>query len=64
MTLFRAEKGEASVSLGTYLRILEVLGLDKDLGLLASDDVLGRRLQDLALPARREFNRSSSRTGS
>ncbi|MDB5849139.1 MAG: transcriptional regulator [Rhodoferax sp.] len=53
MTLFRAEKGEATVSLGTYLRILEVLRLEKDIALLAKDDELGRRLQDLALPARR-----------
>ncbi len=53
MTLFRAEKGEATVSLGTYLRILEVLRLEKDIALLAKDDVLGRRLQDLALPPKR-----------
>ena len=53
MTLFRAEKGEASVALGTYLRVLEVLGLSKDLSLVASDDEMGRRLQDLALPPRR-----------
>ncbi len=64
MTLFRAEKGEASVSLGTYLRILEVLGLDKDIALLANDDALGRRLQDLALPSRRESSRRSPDKGS
>ncbi|MBC7610316.1 MAG: helix-turn-helix transcriptional regulator [Polaromonas sp.] len=54
MTLFRAEKGQATVSLGTYLRILEVLRLEQDIALLAKDDVLGRRLQDLELPKRRE----------
>jgi transcriptional regulator with XRE-family HTH domain len=61
MTLFRAEKGEASVSIGTYLRILEVLMLSKDIALLAKDDELGRRLQDLGLPSRRETPRRSTK---
>jgi transcriptional regulator with XRE-family HTH domain len=58
MTLFRAEKGESAVALGTYLRILEVLHLQNDVALLAQDDVLGRRLQDQQLPARRAPNRA------
>ena len=62
MTLFRAEKGEATVSLGTYLRILEVLRLEKDIALLAKDDELGRRLQDLDLPAKRSARKSKART--
>jgi hypothetical protein len=37
------------VSLGTYLRVLRVLGLDKDLDAVARDDALGRKLQDLGL---------------
>ncbi len=53
MTLHRAEKGSAAVSMGTYVRILAALHLENDLGLLAKDDVLGRKLQDLALPKRR-----------
>lgn len=48
-TLNRVEKGDPVVSLGTYLRVLRVLGLDADLDLLAADDALGRKLQDLAL---------------
>lgn len=52
-TLYRAESGDPAVSLGTYARILRVLGLDDDLARLAADDALGRRLQDLELPARR-----------
>jgi transcriptional regulator with XRE-family HTH domain len=48
-TLNRVEKGDPAVSLGTYLRILRVLGLDGDLELLAGEDRLGRKLQDLAL---------------
>lgn len=53
-TLNRLEKGDANIALGTYLRALRVLGLDRDLDLLARDDELGRKLQDLELePATR-----------
>jgi transcriptional regulator with XRE-family HTH domain len=52
-TLAKAEHGDPSVTLGTYLRILVIYGLGNDLSILAGDDVLGRRLQDLALPAPR-----------
>jgi hypothetical protein len=43
------KKGDAAVSLGTYQRVLRVLGLDADLDCLARDDVLGRKVQDLGL---------------
>ncbi len=49
MTLSRAEKGSPKVSMGTYFRILAVLHLEEDINKLASDDVFGRRLQDLEL---------------
>jgi transcriptional regulator with XRE-family HTH domain len=49
-TLYRAEQGEPAVTLGTYLKILGVLHLQNDLERLASDDILGRRLQDMELP--------------
>ncbi len=53
MTLHRAEKGSPAVSMGTYLRILAALHLTDDINLLALDDVLGRKLQDLDLPKKR-----------
>ena len=53
MTLHRAEKGSPAVSMGTYLRILAALHLTDDINLLAKDDQLGRKLQDLNLPRRR-----------
>ena len=53
-TLAKAERGDPSVTLGTYLRILAIYGLENDLAIVAGDDVLGRRLQDLALPAPRK----------
>lgn len=52
MTLYRAEQGSPAVSIGVILRILAVLNLQGDMALLASDDRLGRRLQDLDLPVR------------
>jgi transcriptional regulator with XRE-family HTH domain len=48
-SLYKAEAGDAGATLGTYLRVLAVLGLETDLNLLAADDKLGRKLQDLAL---------------
>jgi hypothetical protein len=54
MTLHRAEKGSPAVSMGTYLRILAALHLQDGINLLAKDDKLGRKLQDLDLPKRRE----------
>jgi len=52
MTLYRAEQGAPEVSLGTYLRILSALHLHDDINLLAADDKLGRRLQDIELDSR------------
>jgi transcriptional regulator with XRE-family HTH domain len=52
-TLWQVEKGLPSVSLGTYAQVLFVLGLEKDLQLIAKDDVLGRKLQDAGLPIRK-----------
>ncbi len=49
VTLARAEKGSPEVSMGIYFRILSVLRLDNDLGQVALDDELGRKLQDLEL---------------
>lgn len=64
-TLHRLEAGDPAVALGTYLRALRVLGLDKDLDGLARDDELGRKLQDLALEpaARRSPARSARKAG-
>ncbi len=52
-TLYRVEAGDDAVSLGIYARVLKVLGLDGDLQQVARDDVLGRKLQDMELPAKR-----------
>jgi len=56
-TLSRVEQGSPAVSLGVYLRVLSVLGLEGDFSALAADDRLGRRLQDLELPVRQRIRR-------
>ncbi|MCA1756912.1 MAG: helix-turn-helix domain-containing protein [Bacteroidales bacterium] len=48
-TLLSIEKGNPNVSIGAYIKVLFVLGLDKDILQLASDDTLGRKLQDAKL---------------
>lgn len=48
-TLLSIEKGLPSVAIGAYAQVLFVLNLEKDLLKVATDDVLGRKLQDAAL---------------
>ena len=50
-TINKVEKGDASVTLGTYLRVLSVLGMVNELEKLLADDPVGRRLQDAELGA-------------
>lgn len=48
-TYSKIEKGDPNVSLASYSMVLYVLGLSKDLDVLALDDELGRKLQDAGL---------------
>ena len=48
-TLASIEKGAPGVAIGSYAQVLFVLHLEKDLLKVATDDFLGRKLQDAAL---------------
>ena len=53
-TLWQVDKGSPSVAIGIYAAVLHALNnMDKDLLLIAKDDELGRKLQDLDLPVRK-----------
>ena len=53
-TLVNVEKGSSSVSMGIYMAVLNALGLEKDMLLVAKDDELGRKLQDLKLVTKKK----------
>ena len=53
-TLEKLELGSPSSSIGTLLRILSVLGLEGDYLQIASNDELGRRLEDAKLTSPRK----------
>jgi len=57
-TLWKVEKGDKTVAIGIYAAVLHALnGMDKDLLLVAKDDVLGRTIQDLNLKVRKRAPR-------
>lgn len=56
-TLIKIERGDEGVAIGMYFRVLIVLGLQDDLLLIARDDVLGRKVQDIGLTTPRRASK-------
>jgi len=48
-TVYNIEQGSPTVAMGSYLQVLFVLGLEKDLLAVAATDPLGRKLQDAGI---------------
>ncbi len=48
-TLYRIEKGNPAVAIGLYFNVFKVLNLQDDFLKLGTNDVFGRKLQDLDL---------------
>jgi transcriptional regulator with XRE-family HTH domain len=57
-TLLAIERGRPSVRIGAYLQVLFVLGLEKNVLLLANQDPLGQKLQDVGLQLRERAPKS------
>ena len=51
MTLRSLERGGSGVTMGAYLAVMQVLGIETDIALLAKVDLMGRELQDARLSA-------------
>jgi transcriptional regulator with XRE-family HTH domain len=54
LTIRKIEHGDPKVSLGHYVAVLSVLGLVEDFLNVASDDELGKKLQDITLMSKKK----------
>lgn len=67
MTLRSLESGGAGVTMGAYLSVMHVLGVEQDLNKVGASDEIGRQLQDAQLtcgktPTTKNFGREQTTT--
>ena len=60
-TVVAVEKGASGASIGAIAGILQSLNLAEDISLIAKDDVLGRKLQDLGLQPKKRASRKNKK---
>lgn len=60
-TVYNIEQGIPTVAIGSYLQVLFVLGLEKDLSMVASSDPLGRKLQDAGITTAKRAPKKSNK---
>ncbi len=59
-SVWKVEKGDPSVAMGIYASVLHALNnMDNDLLLIAKDDAMGRKMQDLNLITRKRAKRKA-----
>ena len=63
MTLRSIERGGSGVTFGAYAAVMQVLGVEQDLNLLAQADPVGRALQDSRLQPQSRATHRLSQTG-
>ncbi len=57
-SLWKVESGNPAVAMGIYAAVLHALSnMDRDLLLVAKDDAMGRKMQDLQLMTRKRATR-------
>ena len=54
LTVRKIQQGDSTVSIGHYVAVLSVLGMVDDFAKVASDDELGRKLQDIKLMGQKQ----------
>ncbi len=60
-TVYNIEQGVPTVAIGSYLQVLFVLGLEKDLSMVAATDPLGRKLQDAGITTAKRAPKKSNK---
>ncbi len=53
VTLRRVEGGNSNVAIGSYLKVLHVLGLHGDIEMIGREDEVGRKILDAGLEVKR-----------